>query len=204
VLAERTRIARDMHDGLLQDLTGIALQLRALLPHVRAAPETAALASILELTERTGQEARRAVLGMRTRASVDATLADLVHAVETAAQRAAAHGSAALSVTVKGRARPVHADVCDAVAAIVHEAVTNARRHAGARTVKLSLVFQRARLRLAVSDDGRGFPLPGDDEAGHYGLVGMRERATGLGASFNLRSRPGAGTTIRLDVPYGR
>ena len=202
VLAERTRIARDMHDGLLQDLTGIALQIGALLPHVRAAPEAAAerLKGILQFTERTAREARQAVVGMR--ASGDAN--DLTAAVERVAQRAAAQSSLTLSIDVRGRARPVRADVCDVAVSVVQEAMTNVLKHAHARSVKVSVTFGTRSVRVAVSDNGHGLmPHEGAvSEAGHFGLVGMRERATSVGARFAVRSVPGRGTLVRLDAPY--
>jgi signal transduction histidine kinase len=93
------------------------------------------------------------------------------------------------------------------VVSIVQEAVTNVLKHAGARAVELSVVFGRRKLRLSVTDDGRGFAAPQDGGAGaarRFGLVGMRERAANVGAALSVRSEPGKGTAIRLDVPYRR
>src|SRR5688572_3155751 len=126
VLEERARIARDMHDGLLQNVAGIALQLGALLPHLRTAPAAGRLKQILELTERTGREARQTLVGMR--ASGEST--DLVTAVGQAAQSVATQGELTFSFNVKGRARPVRADVCDVAVSIVQEAMTNVLTHA--------------------------------------------------------------------------
>jgi signal transduction histidine kinase len=203
VLAERTRIARDMHDGLLQDVAGITLHLRALLPSVRAAPDAAErLQHILELAERAGRDARQAVVGMRAGGASD----DVVRAVEQAARHAVdgAPGSVALSVVVAGRPRPVRADACDAAAAIVHEAVTNVLKHADAQTVELSVTFGRSRIRLAVRDDGRGLRAREHDADGHYGLTGMRERAAAAGASLRVTGAAGRGTLVRLDLPDSR
>jgi PAS domain S-box-containing protein len=202
VLAERTRIARDMHDGLLQDVTGIALQIGALLPHVRATPETAAesLKGILELTERTARAARQAVVGMRA----NAQSTDLVTAVENTAHRVAAQSALTLSFNVRGRARPVRAEVSDVAVSIVQEAMTNVLKHAHARSVALTVAFGRRKLRLSVSDNGLGLTIPqaADLGVGHFGLVGMRERAIGVGATFTVKSTPGRGTVVRLDAPY--
>jgi signal transduction histidine kinase len=129
---------------------------------------------------------------------------DVVRAAERAAQRAVAQGTVALAVTVTGRARAVRAELCDAAAAIVHEAVTNVVRHAAARIVELRLAFGRSRLRLSVRDDGRGLVPAGSEGADHFGIVGMRERATGVGASLGVRSVAGGGTLVKLDVPYLR
>ena len=200
VLAERTRIARDMHDGLLQDVTGIALQLAAMLPHVDAAPEVAArLLGVLRLAEQAGREARMAVQGMREQGES----VDLVSAVHHVAQRALAPSVLTLTVRVSGRPRSVAASLCGALAAVVQEAVANALAHADARAVTVAVAFTARRVRLTVRDDGRGLRPRSDADAGreHFGLVGMRERAAAIGAAFAVSSAPGRGTAIRLDVP---
>jgi PAS domain S-box-containing protein len=203
VLSERARIAREMHDGLLQNLAGIAMQLGALLPHVQTTTPDAVrgrLKQILELTERTGREARQAVVGMR--AGGGST--DLVTAVGQAAQTVATQSELMLSLNVKGYARSIRADVCDVAASIVREAMTNVRKHAHARGVKLSVTFGTRSVRLSVRDDGQGLRPHEVDvtDAGHFGLVGMRERATSVGARFAVTSTPGRGMVVRLDAPY--
>jgi PAS domain S-box-containing protein len=202
VLEERVRIARDMHDGLLQNVAGIALQIGALLPHVQTAPDAATerLKQILELTERTGREARQTVVGMRRGGGST----DLVTAVGQAAQSVATQSELAFSFNVKGRARSIRPEVCDVAASVVHEAMTNVLKHAHARVVKLSVRFGAHSVRLSVRDDGQGLvPHHGEiTDAGHFGLVGMRERATSIGARFAVRSTPGRGMLVRLDAPY--
>lgn len=199
VLDERTRIARDMHDGLLQDVTGISLQLAALLPQVSSASQPAAerLARILELTQRTSREAREAVVNMRSMHGDG----DLVGAVESLARRVATEGALALSVRVRGRMRLVRSEVRDAAVAIVQEAMTNVIKHAEARAVELGLAFHRTRIRLTLSDDGRGFSTIDNADRDHFGLSGMRERVGELGGVFSVQSVPGKGTTIRVDIP---
>lgn len=200
VLAERLRIAREMHDGLLQDITGVALQLRALLPHIRSAPDIAieTLARTLELTERAGREARKAVIGIRT--TEDA--GDFARAVENAALRAASRGSVTVSVDVAGPARAVSAEISAAAAAIVHEAVANVVKHTDARTAELSIVFRKRTLRVSVRDDGRPVARGDEERDGHFGLIGMRERAANVGASLSIRRSPHGGTVVLLGVPY--
>jgi PAS domain S-box-containing protein len=203
VLEERTRLARDMHDGLLQDVTGIALQLRAVLPHVETSPNAAraTLQRILELAERTSREARQAVVGMRSVASDD-----FAGAVEHAARHAAAHAPVACALTVTGRSRRVRTKVRETVVKLVREAVTNAVKHADARSISILLAFRGRGLRVSVTDDGKGFDVAASSYAalGHFGLVGMRERADAVGASLDLRSMPGRGTVVTMDVPYRR
>ena len=202
VLAERTRIARDMHDGLLQDVTGLSLQLAALLPHVRAASAAAGerLRDIVELTQRTSREAREAVVNMRS-AGVDG---DLASAVEGVARPLATNAALSLAVRLKGRTWAVRAEVRDAAAAIVHEAMTNVLKHAEAHSVLLALTFGRKKIRLTLRDDGCGFAAMPSLEREHFGVVGMRERAAEIGAAFSVDSTPGGGTTVRVDIPRVR
>jgi signal transduction histidine kinase len=201
VVSERRRIAREMHDGLLQNVTGIALQLRALLPSVRSAPDEAAtvLERILDLAERTTTEARLAVVGMRHFAGSG----DVVKVVQGAADRTLAGSTLRLEVDVRGRAHTMSPMICDATALIVEQAITNVLRHAQAETVQLVLDFGIRRLCISIRDDGRGFVR--DDArngATHFGLVGMRERAREIGAEVRIRSAPEHGTTVSVLVPY--
>jgi len=201
VLAERMRIARDMHDGLLQNVTGIALQLRAVLPRVRSAPEDAAtvLERILELTERTSTEARLAVVGMRHIAESG----DVVKALQSTIERVLEESALDLTVSVRGRTRSMSSRVCDAAGLIVEQAMTNVLRHAQAESVQLAVEFGIRRLRISIRDDGRGFvPDRGTTEATHFGLLGMRERAREIGAELRIRSALERGTTVTVFVPY--
>lgn len=195
-LDERTRIARDMHDGLLQDLTGLSLQLRALLPHLEAAAPGAAttLRAIIDVAERTSREARRTVSEMRSRGETS----DFVAAIEQYARGAIAGGALALTITISGIPRPVSAATHDAGVGIVREALTNVLKHAEARSVRLAIAFQARRVRVSVRDDGRGFDLPhdGTPNDGHFGLVGMRERAVQAGGRLVVRSAPGQGALV--------
>lgn len=158
------------------------------------------LKQILEPTERTGREARQAVAGIR--ASGEST--DLVTLVGQTAQSIATQSGLSLSFNVKGHARSIRADVCDVAVAIVQEALTNVLTHARARRGKLSVTFGARTMRLSVRDDGQGvMPHEGEGtDAGHFGLVGMRERATSVGARFAVRSTPGRGMVVQLDAPY--
>jgi len=201
VVGERTRIAREMHDGLLQNVTGIALQLRAVLPRVRSAPDEAGtvLESILELAERTTTEARLAVVGIRHLTEPG----NLVDALQGAAERTLEASSIGLAVKVNGGRRAMSHRVCDAATSIVQHAITNVLRHAHAQRVQLALNFGTRKLRITIRDDGRGF-VPDDSTTAttHFGLVGMRERAKEIGAEVRVRSAPERGTTVTILVPY--
>lgn len=201
VLRERTRIAREMHDGLLQNVTGIALQLRALLPRLRSASESSAieLERILALAERTSTEARLAVVDMRHFTGSN----DLVNALRATADRTLEGSALALSVSVRGTARTMPPRACDAAISIVQHAVTNVVRHARAQNVQLTMVFGSRRLRVSIRDDGCGFIRnPSTNADTHFGLIGMHERATEVGARLRVRSLLGRGTRVSVLVPY--
>jgi signal transduction histidine kinase len=201
VARERRRIAREMHDGLLQNVTGIALQLRAVLPRVRSAPDEAAtvLERILELAERTTTEARLAVAGMRHFTESG----DVVTVLQGTVERTLSGSTLGLAVNVRGRTRALPPQICDAAALIVEQAITNVVRHAQARTVQLVMGFGFRRLRISIRDDGRGFVADHATTAPtHFGLLGMRERAREIGAEVRVRSALGRGTTVSVLIPY--
>ena len=202
VLEERTRLAREIHDTLLQGVTGISLNLLAVLPEVRTSPTTAlpTLERIAELAMRTTREARLAVWDLRPQ---PLTQRELAKAVESVARLALGESSLTVQVSTTGRARNVPADAQGAVLRVVQEAVSNVVRHAAARRVRIRLAYRGAWLRVRVADDGKGFVVKRDFRSytGHWGLVGMRERAKQIGASFSVRSASGQGTIVTLEVP---
>ncbi|MDB4891159.1 MAG: sensor hybrid histidine kinase [Gemmatimonadetes bacterium] len=202
VMEERTRLAREIHDTLLQGVTGIALQLRAALPHLQASSEEqiVALEQIAALAEKTSRDARKVVWDMRPNALNEHEFA---RAVESAARQTMAGTEFVLRVLAKGRARRVHADAQAVVLRIVQEAVANVVRHASATTITVTISFGARQLRAAITDDGRGFAVEPDFHSytGHWGLVGMVERAEQLGGSLRVRSAPGEGTTVTLNLP---
>ena len=201
VLEERTRLAREIHDTLLQGVTGIALQLRAALPHVQASSDDAltTLERVADLAENTSREAREVVWDMRPN-----TLngEEFVQAVEITAHRTIGRAPLALHFTARGRQRRLHEDAQRVVLRIVQEAMANVVRHAAASAIRLSLSFGVHRLRVAVVDDGLGFTVEPDfrSYAGHWGLVGMQERAEQIGASLRVESAPNRGTTVMLEL----
>jgi signal transduction histidine kinase len=203
VLEERTRLAREIHDTLLQGVTGIALQLGSVLPHVRTSPDAAAeaLERIVELALETSREARQAVWDMRPTALADD---DFVRAVETTARRRTNGATITVSLSVTGHPRPLSLSHQSVALRVVQEAVANVVRHAEARTIRLFLVYGERRLRVAVIDDGRGFDVETDFHSyeGHWGLLGMRERASGLGGALVVHSAPGRGAAVTLVLPY--
>jgi signal transduction histidine kinase len=202
---ERTRLAREIHDTLLQGVTGIALQLGVVLPQVRTSPDAAAAAleRIVELAVATSRDARQAVWDMRPVALDES---DFPRAVEAAARHLAADAAITLRVSVAGQARPLPLKHQSVVLRVVQEAVANVVRHAQARSIRLRLRYGARHLQVAVTDDGRGFVVQTDFHSyeGHWGLLGMQERASGLGGELDVRSAPAGGTTVTLVLPYGR
>lgn len=200
-LEERTRLAREIHDSLLQGVTGIALQLRATLPRLKGSPAAEAISSVVELAESTIRDARRAVWDMRAPSLVQKGLPD---ALEEAARRVAATVKLAFDVTGKPRALAPEAE--DTIFRVGQEATLNAVKHASAKTISVKLAYKVREVTLIVSDDGRGFRVDQAVRAyaGRWGLLGMRERAERIGATFGIRSTPSRGTKIELKVPVSR
>lgn len=201
VLEERTRIARDFHDTLGQHLAGVILQLQAAHTRVFASPESAR--QVLQLAEsmlrHTQSEARGAVWELRAQALENGTLAS---ALQTVADYARDGASVSVKVCVEGEPRPFPASVENHLLRIGQEATTNAIRHSEAKAIRLSICYECALLRLVVEDDGKGFNL--DDAAlgpsGHFGLLGMRERAEKIGGELNVVTAPGCGTRVEILV----
>jgi PAS domain S-box-containing protein len=202
VLEERTRLARDIHDTLLQGFTGISLKLLATVHRVSGPPESVtALKDLVGLAQQTLTDARRAVWDLRSPALA---AGDLPTAVRTTAEDTVRGTALELTYEVSGSQRPVDAEVEAVVVRVAQEAVTNVIKHAEARTVLIRLSFEARLVRLSVSDDGRGFAVASDFESygGHWGLLGMRERTSQIGGRLSLRSNPGRGTEVELLAPY--
>ncbi|HJQ18990.1 MAG TPA: MEDS domain-containing protein [Gemmatimonadaceae bacterium] len=201
VLEERTRLAREIHDSLLQGVTGIALQLRATLPRLRSSAATSAIEGVVELAESTIRDARRAVWDMRAPALAQKGLAS---ALEEAVRRTA--GRVKLEFVITGKQRELRPEVEDTLFRIGQEATLNAVKHGKAKRISVSLTYKPRSVTLAITDNGRGFNVDQAFRAysGHWGLLGMRERADRIGAALNIRSAAGRGTVVQLRVPIGR
>jgi signal transduction histidine kinase len=201
VLDERARMAREIHDTLAQGFFGISTQLDAV---SMMNGEDPAARRHLELARKMARhsltEAKRAVTGLRASALEDQALPA---ALPLAARQWMAGSAVAVEIDVAGESRRLPDDIEQNVLRIAQEAVTNALKHAEAKKIWIQLQLEARKLLLRVRDDGRGFE-PSDAFSalgGHFGLLGMRERAERLGGVLDLSSAPGRGTQVEVSVP---
>ena len=202
VLADRSRIAREIHDTLAQGLAGIAIQLEAADETLESGPELARqhLARALRLARSSLEEARRSVLGLRPRA-LEGT--DLAAALRRAATDLTWGAELVVKLDLPSERKVLPRGVEDNILRIAQEAMSNTVRHARAKSLRVALGYARYAVTLRVLDDGVGFEsdavlaAPGD----RLGLVGMRERAAELEGRLSVESEPGLGTEVVLTVP---
>lgn len=193
--AERGRIARELHDQVGQSLTVVLLGLKRL--EDQAAPELRDELELVRESARAGlDDVRRVARELRPGVLEDLGLQAALSALGT---DVAAHGGLTVRRTFAPGLPDLGAEVETVVYRVAQEALTNVVRHAGAARVDLSLLRVGADVVLEVIDDGRGFPGAATDRAG-TGLLGMRDRATLVGADVEVRSGD-RGTTVRLRVP---
>jgi signal transduction histidine kinase len=208
-LAERTRLAGELHDTLFQAFTGVTLQLQALRRRMLTAPHEAEqdLGRMLKVADVALRDARSVVWDMR---APELEARDVAAALEAAAHEAvAAHCFAGgapvhLEVTITGDRRRLSPAVETAAHRIGREAVANALHHAEAKCIRLAIVFEPCHLCVEVRDDGVGFDaaqLQPAEGRGHWGLVGMGERTRTARGTLDVNSAPGSGTTVLLRLP---
>jgi len=206
-VSERTRIARELHDTLLQSFHGLLLRFQTVSQLWAERPELAKekLDGAINEAARAITEGRNAVQGLRESTIGTSDLTDAIGAL--GADLASARGDGpvpAFQVTVEGEPRPLHPILRDDIYKITAEALRNAFRHAEATDVDVEIRYDRDQFRLRVQDDGKGFDaarLPRQEAAGHYGVPGMRERAALMGGTLTVWSKEGAGTAVELCVP---
>lgn len=197
-LDERTRIARELHDTLLQNLAGISLQLDGVVKQVGVNPETAStIKAVRKQVDASFREARQKVQDLRSPMLQGRALPVVLR--ESAEQIAAGH-SIRVRMSVTGAPRPLGEEVDEALLRIGQEAVANAVRHADARRIQVLLDYRASSLRLSVEDDGKGFDLETGSPAGHWGLKNMQERARRIGADWKITSADGHGTAVEAIV----
>ncbi|WP_439448477.1 sensor histidine kinase [Stenotrophomonas sp. ATs4] len=198
---ERERIARDLHDTLLQGSQGLILRLHAISQSAQTPePVRNQLESAMQLAERNLAEGRERVNALREGPFAGR---DLASALADVHAEYAGHGTNPLRLTVEGATPRLQADAAEEVFLIGREAIRNALRHANASAIEVELSYGTRCFLLHVRDDGVGIA---DENAGngHWGLQGMRERAQRLGAELQLWTRAGLGTEVALAVPARR
>jgi signal transduction histidine kinase/ligand-binding sensor domain-containing protein len=197
MLTERARVARELHDTLLQGLTAVTMQVNAARSRLPAQAQGAQrdLAEIQESVARCLSESRRAVRGLR---EPEAAADDLGPALSRLAERLQGPSAVACEVAVEGTPRPLPHAVKDELYRVGQEAITNAFKHAGATRIEARLRYDAGQVVMTITDDGRGFAPQEGAPGEHFGLVGIRERVARIGATLDIRSAPGAGTVVEV------
>jgi PAS domain S-box-containing protein len=203
---ERTRIARELHDTLLQSAHGVLLRFQTvsqLLPD-RPAEAKERLDNAIDETANFITEARDAVQGLRDSTVQSNDLAMAISILGQELRTDSANHQPAFRVAVEGEVRNLHPIVRDEVYKIAAEALRNGFRHSQARGIEVEIRYDNEQFRLRVRDDGKGIDpaiLSRQGGQGHYGLPGMRERATLIGGKLVVWSEADAGTEVELSVP---
>jgi signal transduction histidine kinase len=200
-IAERERIARDLHDTLLQGFQGLVLRLQAVRNHmISGEPAGAMMEDALESADDILMEGRERVHMLR----VTAQPFDIVAALGAVARSAVQGTDISVAFDVRGAGSLICAPIADEITRIGGEAFANTVRHANARTIAITIHFERRMLDIIFADDGSGFDAAVRDageRAGHFGLIGMRERAKQIGASLEITNRPSGGASVAISVP---
>jgi two-component system NarL family sensor kinase len=194
---ERAHIARDVHDTLAQGFTAVALHIEAGLSQLEPSDEAGvSLRRALDVARQSLDEARRSITSLRASSLDSRPLAEALGALSR-------QFTADTGVRVRADIAdvgPLPGDVEFELFRIAGEALTNVRKHAGAREVSVRLDSGRGRVRLTVADAGAGFRMRGARRRG-FGLVGIEDRARQVGGRATVRSAPGQGTTITVTIP---
>ena len=205
-VAERTRIARELHDTLLQSFHAVLLRFQTvafLLPEHSEAQQK--LENAIEQAARAITEGRDAVQGLRESTVQMNDLARTLKSIGEELQgNSTSEQSPSFRVLVEGQSRELHPIIRDEIYKVAAEALRNAFRHSEARNIEAEIRYDDEQVGLRVSDDGKGMApalLSGPGREGHFGLAGMKERAVVAGGSLSVRSELGAGTHVELTIP---
>ncbi len=201
VSRERNAMARELHDTLAHTLSSLAVQLETARVYWQADPEVARqlLEQALAATRNGLHETRRALQSLRATPLDDL---GLVLAIERLAASAAERAGLALVLSLPTERAPLAADIEQGLYRIAQEAIANVVSHARANTLWVSLATEPG-VTLCVRDDGAGFAATAEPPAGHYGLLGMYERAALIEASLHIASQPGAGACVTVVLGDG-
>jgi signal transduction histidine kinase len=204
-LAERTRLAKELHDTIEQTMTGMTLQLNTVNKLLQQDPAAAThhLGLIRNMMRMSRVDLRRSIWDLRSR---ELEQFDLYKALSLGANRIAGNAGISVEVETKGTIHPLPEFIEETLLRIGQEAVTNTVKHSGATSIKIDLEYSAQSIALEVRDNGRGFTpenCAGPDD-GHFGLLGMSERAKRLGGQLLITSTPGTGTVVRIELPIGQ
>ena len=201
-LAERERIARDLHDTLLQGIQGLIWRFHAATDHLRPdEPARQLMEQSLDRADMLLGESRDKVKDLRL---ATGDVVDFAQALATEGEQLSKQYPAKFKVSVQGARRDLHPIVREEGFLVSREALCNAFQHARADSIEAEVTYADAALHVRVRDDGQGISgtvLRAGEKTGHFGLIGMRERAKKLGAHLEVWSKPGAGTEVELSVP---
>ena len=200
-LEERTRIAQELHDTLLQTFQSALLHLGAALDDMtQDSPFKPELDRTLQIMRRGIEEGRSAIQGLRSSGS---QTSDLVAALSHLQEELEVPPDIDFRVIVTGRQRQLPREIEDEIYRIGREALGNAFCHSRAKRVELELEYSDTELRIRIRDNGRGIDPQVLEKGrdGHWGLAGMRERATRIGGRLKILSSPMAGTEVQLSIP---
>jgi signal transduction histidine kinase len=202
VLAERNRIAREIHDTLAQGFVAVSVQLELLNRKLSGPPDVVRelLDQTRELVQSSLGEARRAIWDLR---SQTAEGEDFASKLSKMATQMTSSTAVKIRFEIVGTYHPLSGKIEDELLRIGREAITNVVRHADARHIDIGLNFDAKKVKMVIADDGRGFVVHGaaSSQDGHYGLQGMRERAEQIGAALTVASAPGGGTRVVVETP---
>lgn len=198
---ERARIARDIHDTLAQALTAITLQLEGAVRALETSPERAKqrVVRALEVSRESLEEARASVLNLRAAPTAGRPLPEALAALGRALTADTGVRVRVQTVGTRGLPPTIESELFR----VAQEALTNVRRHAHATEVIVTLRTTKRSASLSIRDDGRGFSRGAVPDR-RLGLIGMRERAQGLGGRLRVKSAPGDGTAVTVSVPLPR
>lgn len=202
VLAERTRVAREIHDTLAQSFVGVSVQLELatqLLAHQQIDAARQQLSRTSAYVREGIAEARRSIWDLRAATAQNTLPTRLSQLAEQSSSN-----DLALQLNIGGTYRPLDTATENEILRIAQEALTNITRHAHASSATIELRYDASQLTLTITDNGHGFSLDQADSLtanGHFGLQGMRERAAQIGAQLTVVTSPGQGARITLNLP---
>ena len=204
-LAERTRIARELHDTLLQSFQGLMLRFQAVNDLLPPGKSKEALEGVLDRADQAIVEGRDAIQNLRSSTTLTNDLAQAMTLLgeELGGAHDGERALATFRVSIEGTPRNLHPILRDDIYRIAREALRNAFQHARASKIEAEITYGQRLLRLRIRDDGKGIDpkLLDVGRDGHWGLPGMRERALQIGAQLDMWSEVGAGTEVELRIP---